>query len=388
MKITIVGAGHVGLAYATLLSQKYEVVALDINKEVVTKINKRICPISDKYIEQYFKEKKLNLKSTNDYKLAFKDAKYIIICTPTNYDEINSSFDTSLVEEIIKKIKNMKINTTIIIKSTIPIGFIDNMKEKYKINNLIFSPEFLREGMGLYDNLYPSRIIIGEKSKRAEEFANILKDVALKKDITIKFMNPTEAEAVKLFSNAYLALRIAYFNELDTFAELKGLNTKDIIEGVCLDPRIGFFYNNPSFGYGGYCLPKDTKQLLTNFETIPQNLFKAIVNSNDTRKKHIVDMVLAKKPKTVGVYRLTSKKNIDNFKDSAVQNIMKLIADNNVKIIIYEPMLEEKTYLEYKVVNNLYEFKKLSDIIIANRLANEILDVRKKVYTRDIYNIN
>lgn len=388
MKITIVGAGHVGLAYATLLSQKYEVVALDINKEVVTKINKRICPISDKYIEQYFKEKKLNLKSTNDYKLAFKDAKYIIICTPTNYDEINSSFDTSLVEEIIKKIKNMKINTTIIIKSTIPIGFIDNMKEKYKINNLIFSPEFLREGMGLYDNLYPSRIIIGEKSKRAEEFANILKDVALKKDITIKFMNPTEAEAVKLFSNAYLALRIAYFNELDTFVELKGLNTKDIIEGVCLDPRIGFFYNNPSFGYGGYCLPKDTKQLLTNFETIPQNLFKAIVNSNDTRKKHIVDMVLAKKPKTVGVYRLTSKKNIDNFKDSAVQNIMKLIADNNVKIIIYEPMLEEKTYLEYKVVNNLYEFKKSSDIIIANRLANEILDVRKKVYTRDIYNIN
>lgn len=388
MKITIVGAGHVGLAYATLLSQKYEVVALDINKEVVTKINKRICPISDKYIEQYFKEKKLNLKSTNDYKLAFKDAKYIIICTPTNYDEINSSFDTSLVEEIIKKIKNMKINTTIIIKSTIPIGFIDNMKEKYKINNLIFSPEFLREGMGLYDNLYPSRIIIGEKSKRAEEFANILKDVALKKDITIKFMNPTEAEAVKLFSNAYLALRIAYFNELDTFAELKGLNTKDIIEGVCLDPRIGFFYNNPSFGYGGYCLPKDTKQLLTNFETIPQNLFKAIVNSNDTRKKHIVDMVLAKKPKTVGVYRLTSKKNIDNFKDSAVQNIMKLIADNNVKIIIYEPMLEEKTYLEYKIVNNLYEFKKLSDIIIANRLADEILDVRKKVYTRDIYNIN
>ena len=341
MKIAVAGTGYVGLSLATLLSQKNEVYALDVIPEKVEKINKRISPIQDEYIEKYFKEKDLNLKATLDYKEAFTGARFVIISTPTNYDEKTHFFDTSSVEDIIQKVKEMNDpNMVMVVKSTIPVGFINNMKEKYNIDNIFFSPEFLREGKALYDNLFPSRIIVGEKSKRAEEFAHLLSDGAIKEDITIKYMNSTEAEAVKLFANTYLALRVSYFNELDTYAELKGLNTKDIIDGVCLDPRIGTYYNNPSFGYGGYCLPKDTKQLLANYKDVPQTMIRAIVESNDIRKKHIADMILAKKPKTVGIYRLTMKAGSDNFRASAIQSVINLIKEKDVEVIIYEPTLK------------------------------------------------
>ena len=385
MKIAVAGTGYVGLSLATLLSVKNEVVALDVIPEKVEKINNRISPIQDEYIEKYFKEKNLNLKATLDYKEAFTGAKFIIISTPTNYDSEQNYFDTSSVEDIIKKVISMNIDTTMVVKSTIPVGFIESIKKKYNIDNIMFSPEFLREGKALYDNLYPSRIIVGEKSKRAEEFANLLKESCLKEDVVIKYMNSTEAEAVKLFANTYLALRVAYFNELDTYAELKGLNTKDIIDGVCLDPRIGNHYNNPSFGFGGYCLPKDTKQLKANYKDVPENIISAIVESNRTRKDHIANMIIKRNPKIVGIYRLTMKSGSDNFRASAIQGVMKRIKGKGIEVIVYEPTLKEDNFFNSKVVNNLNEFKKLSDVIIVNRIDDNIKDVEDKIYTRDIF---
>lgn len=385
MKIAIAGVGYVGLSLATLLSQYNEVVALDIIEDKVDKINSKISPIEDKYIEKYLRTKKLNLRATLDYKDAFCNADFIIICMPTNYDEKNNFFDTSLVEEIIEKIKNMKISTTIIIKSTVPVGFTEKMKRKHNMNNIIFSPEFLREGKALYDNLYPSRIILGDKNEQAKKFAELLKKASLKKDVAIKFMKSTEAEAVKLFSNTYLALRIAYFNELDTYAEIKGLNTKNLIEGVCMDQRIGDFYNNTSFGYGGYCLPKDTKQLKANYKDVPENLITAIVNSNATRKQHIVKEILSKEPKIIGIYKLSMKKDSDNFRTSAIFDIIDMLIEKNKNIIIYEPQYENENYKNCKIVRDIKSFKENSSIIIANRIEDELADVMDKVYTRDIY---
>lgn len=385
MKVAVAGTGYVGLSIATLLAQHNEVVALDIIPEKVEKINKRISPIRDEKIEEYFATKDLNLKATLDYKEAFEGAEFIVISTPTNYDDERNYFDTSSVEDIIEKVISMKSNATMVIKSTIPVGYTKKVKEKYNIDNIMFSPEFLREGKALYDNLYPSRIIVGEKSKRAEKFANLLKEAAIKEDIPVKFMDSTEAEAVKLFANTYLALRVAYFNELDTYAEIKGLNTKDIIEGVGLDPRIGTHYNNPSFGYGGYCLPKDTKQLLANYENVPQNIIRAIVRSNRTRKKHIVEMVMRKNPEVVGIYRLTMKTDSDNFRASAIQEIIDRLKDEGVEILIYEPTLKDNTFHGCKVVNDFGKFSTKSDVILANRIEVTLKPVSEKVYTRDIY---
>lgn len=386
MKIAVAGTGYVGLSLATLLSQNNEVIALDIVPEKVEMINNRIPPIKDEYIEKYFKEKNLNLTATLDYKEALKGAKFVIISTPTNYDEEKNYFDTSSVEDIIKKVISTNDNNiTMVVKSTIPVGFIESMRKKYNINNIFFSPEFLREGKALYDNLYPSRIIVGEKNEKAKIFAKLLTDAAEKKDIETLFMNSTEAEAVKLFANTYLALRVAYFNELDTYAKIKGLNTKDIIDGVCLDPRIGNHYNNPSFGYGGYCLPKDTKQLLANYKDVPQNLIQAIVNANTTRKDFITAEVLSQNPEVVGIYRLTMKSGSDNFRSSAIQDIIKNLKENNTKVIIYEPTINKEEFEGFKVVNDINEFKKQSSIILANRQEELLNDVKEKVYTRDLY---
>lgn len=387
MKIAVAGTGYVGLSLATLLSKKNEVIALDIIPEKVEMINNRISPIKDEMIEKYFKEENLNLKATLDYKEAFKNVDYIIISTPTNYDEETNSFDTSSVEDIIKKVIDMNLNTTMVIKSTIPVGFVEQIKNKYGIDNIFFSPEFLREGKALYDNLYPSRIIVGEKSEKAKKFAELLKDSSLKKNVKILYLNSTEAEAVKLFANTYLALRISFFNELDTYAEIKNLNSKDIIDGICLDPRIGDYYNNPSFGYGGYCLPKDTKQLLANYENVPQNLIKAIVKSNSTRKKYISNKVLEKNPKVVGIYRLTMKAGSDNFRQSAIQDIINNIKNNNtgIKIIIYEPQINSNNFNGCEVVNDFNIFYNNSDIILANRIDDKINTNMDKVYTRDLY---
>lgn len=385
MKIAIAGTGYVGLSLATLLSQNNEVIALDVIPEKVEMINNRISPIKDEKIEEFFKTKELNLKATLDYRKAFVGAKFIIISTPTNYDDELNFFDTSSVEDVIEKVISLGIDTTMVVKSTIPVGFIESVKEKYGIDNIMFSPEFLREGKALYDNLYPSRIIVGEKSKSAEEFAKLLLDGAIKKDVEVKYMNPTEAEAVKLFANTYLALRVSFFNELDTYAELNGLNTKDIIDGVCLDSRIGNHYNNPSFGYGGYCLPKDTKQLLANYKKVPQNLIEAIVKSNDTRKDHITRMILRKKPKTVGIYRLTMKTDSDNFRASAIQGIIDRLKFYNVNIVIYEPTLNKNTFNDCKVINDFNEFNDIVDVVLVNRLDENTKKIQDKVYTRDLF---
>ena len=391
MKIAIAGTGYVGLSLATLLSEKHEVVALDIVPEKVDMINNRISPIQDKYIEEFMfqakkGEREMNLKATLDYEAAFRDAKFVIISTTTNYDDERNFFDTSSVEDIIQKVIDMNDNDiTIVIKSTIPVGFTEKIRKKYNINNIFFSPEFLREGNALYDNLHPSRIIVGDTTEKAKVFANLLKDASEDEDTEVLLMQNTEAEAVKLFANTFLALRVAYFNELDTYARVKNLNTKNIICGVCLDPRIGAHYNNPSFGYGGYCLPKDTKQLLSNYRDVPQNLIESIIRANKTRKQFIAKEIIRLNPEVIGVYRLTMKHGSDNFRSSAIQDIINIFKEYNKTVVIYEPTLKEQEFNGCRVVNDLNEFKNMSSVIIANRFNPELSDVSDKVYTRDLF---